>query len=68
MSHNLDVPIAHECPGHKVFLKFVGKRPNDLVPASETIVEPFDLHGLGEVVAILSGSWPDFPVVLDEAI
>ncbi|QBQ11120.1 hypothetical protein DCC84_15905 [Pseudomonas sp. SXM-1] len=68
MSHNLDVPIAHEYRGHTVFLKFVWERPNDPVPASATIIEPVDIHGMGEVAAELSGPWADYPAALDEAM
>jgi len=68
VSHNLDVPIAHEYRGHTVFLKFVWERPNDRVPASATIIEPADTHGMGEVAAELAGPWADYPAALDEAM
>jgi hypothetical protein len=68
VSHNLDVPIAHEYRGHTVFLKFVWKRPNDPVPASAAIIEPVDIHGMGEVAAELAGPWADYPAALDEAM
>ncbi len=68
VSLNLDVPIAHEYRGHTVFLKFVWKRPNDPVPASATIIEPVDIHGMGEVAAELAGPWTDYPAALDEAM
>lgn len=68
MSHNLDVPIVHEYRGHTVFLKFVWKRPNDLVPASATIIEPVDVRGMGEVAAELAGPWADYTAALDDAM
>lgn len=68
MSHNLDVPIAHEYRGHTVFLKFVWKRPNERVPASATIIEPVDIHGMGEVAAVLPVPWSDYPAALGEAM
>jgi len=66
--HNLDVPIAHEYRGHTVFLKFIWKRPNDLAPESAKIIEPVQIHGMGEVAAELSGPWTDYPSALDEAM
>lgn len=68
MSHNLDVPIAHEYRGHTVYLKFIWKRPNDLVPESAKIIEPVQIDGKGEVAAELSGPWTDYPTALDEAM
>ena len=68
MSHNLEVPIPHEYRGHTVFLKFVWERPNDLMPVSATIIEPANIHGMGEVAATLSGPWTDFPAALDDAM
>ncbi len=68
MSHNLDVPIAHEYRAHTVFFKFVWKRPNDLVPESAKIVQPLDTFAMGGVAAELSGPWPDYPAALDEAM
>lgn len=68
VSHNLDVPIAHEYRGHTVFLKFVWKRPNDLVPESATIIEPLQIDGMGEVASELPGPWPDYPAALNEAM
>lgn len=68
MSHNLDVPIPHEYRGQTVFLKFIWKRPNDLVPESAKIIEPAQVDGMGEVAAELSGPWTDYPSALDEAM
>lgn len=68
MSHNLEVPVAHAYRGHTMFLKFDWRRPNDGAPTAAKIIEPASIDGMGEVAAVLSGPWVDYPAALDDAM
>jgi hypothetical protein len=68
MSHALDNPVEYVYRGREMVIKFEWTRPNDEVPMKAKVIQPSEIHGLGEVVAELSGPWDDYQSVLQDAI